>query len=348
MKSVNALGVKSSTDTIGVMKIERRNPKSNDVVVDIHFCGICHSDIHQARNEWGPGIFPMVPGHEISGVVSQVGNGVTRFAVGDKVGVGCFVDSCRECKPCKLGLEQYCEKGANFTYNGYERDGKTPTYGGYSTSIVVDQDYVLRIPKNLDLAKASPLLCAGITVYSPLRYWKVDHTKHVAVVGLGGLGHMAVKFAVAMGAKVTVISQTTRKMADAKKMGANNLIAITDKDSLKKVAGTIDVMINTVSAGLDWNELLGLLGLDGALVVVGIPTEAIPVHAFSLLMGRKNLTGSGMGGIAETQEMLDFCAEHNVTCDIELINADYVNTAYERILKSDVRYRFVIDTKTIK
>lgn len=348
MKSVHALGVKSSTDSLGVMKIERRNPKPNDVVVDIHFCGICHSDIHQARNEWGPGIFPMVPGHEISGVVSQVGNSVTRFAVGDKVGVGCFVDSCRECKPCKLGLEQYCEKGANFTYNGYEKDGKTPTYGGYSTSIVVDQDYVLRIPKNLDLAKASPLLCAGITVYSPLRHWKVDHTKHVAVVGLGGLGHMAVKFAVAMGAKVTVISQTTRKMSDAKKMGANNLIAITDKDSLKKVAGTIDVMINTVSAGLDWNELLGLLGLDGALVVVGIPTEAIPVHAFSLLMGRKNLTGSGMGGIAETQEMLDFCAEHNVTCDIELINADYVNTAYERILKSDVRYRFVIDTKTIK
>ncbi|MGJ4746539.1 NAD(P)-dependent alcohol dehydrogenase [Leptospira sp. SA-E8] len=328
-------------------QFDRREAKDEDVVIDIQYCGICHSDIHQARDEWGGSIFPMVPGHEITGVVSKVGSKVTKFKVGDKVGVGCFVDSCRECEHCKAGLEQFCETGMSATYNGREQDKKTPTYGGYSNKIVVDQNYVLRIPDNLPLDAAAPLLCAGITLYSPLAHWKAGPGKKVAIIGLGGLGHMGVKIAHALGAEVTVFSQSNKKEADAKRLGADHFYATSDKNIFNKLRGSFDLIINTVSMPLDWNAYLGLLRVDGSLVVVGVPEEQVPVGAFSLIMGRRSLAGSLIGGIAETQEMLDFCGKHNITSDIELIPIQKVNDAYERVVKSDVRYRFVIDIATL-
>jgi uncharacterized zinc-type alcohol dehydrogenase-like protein len=325
---------------------ERREPRAGDVVIDIKFCGICHSDIHQARDEWGGSIFPMVPGHEIAGVISYVGPDVTTFKVGDHAGVGCFVDSCRSCGACDASVEHYCSKLV-VTYNGKEHDG-TPTFGGYSERIVVKQEYVLRIPDSLPLDAAAPLMCAGITLYSPLKHWHAGPGKKVAIVGLGGLGHMGVKYAHALGADVTVLSQTMRKADDAKRLGAHHFYATEDPATFKTLAGTFDLIINTVAAKIDWNAYLGLLKVDGTMVLVGIPEGDVPpVAAFSLIGGRKSLAGSMIGSIAETQEMLDFSAEHNIVSDIEVIAINQVNEAYERVIKSDVRYRFVIDIATL-
>jgi uncharacterized zinc-type alcohol dehydrogenase-like protein len=326
---------------------ERRDPREHDVELKIEYCGICHSDIHQARDEWGGAAFPMVPGHEIAGKVTKVGSKVTKFKVGDSVGVGCFVDSCRHCEHCERGLEQYCKEGMTLTYNGVERDGKTPTQGGYSSHIVVDENYVLRMPKNLPLDAAAPLLCAGITLYSPLMHWKAGPGKKVAIVGLGGLGHMGVKIAHALGADVTVLSQSNKKKEDAKRLGADHFYATAEAGTFEKLAGTFDLIICTVGANIDWNQYLSLLKLDGSMVVVGIPEHPATVHAFSLIGGRHSLAGSGIGGIKETQEMLDFCAKHGIACDIEKIPVQKVNEAYERVIKSDVRYRFVIDMASL-
>jgi len=327
-------------------RFERRDPHEDDVVIDIKFSGICHSDIHQARDEWGGSIFPMVPGHEIVGVVSAVGSKVTRYKVGDKVGVGCFVDSCRKCTECQDGLEQFCANGTVFTYNSKEYDG-TPTMGGYSNKIVVNEHYVLRIPEKLPFDGCAPLLCAGITLYSPLKHWNAGPGKKVAIIGLGGLGHMGVKIAHALGAEVTVLSQSLRKQADGKRLGADHFYATSDPETFKKLHNTFDLIINTVSSDMDWNQYLGLLRLNGTMVVVGIPSKPNEVASFSLIVGRHSLAGSMIGGIQETQEMLDFCAKHNITSDVEVIPIQKVNEAYERVLASDVRYRFVIDMASI-
>ncbi len=329
---------------------DRREPRDHDVVIDIKYCGICHSDIHQARDEWSDYqeecIFPMVPGHEIAGIVSVVGKKVTKYKVGDKVGVGCFVDSCRACDECKRGLEQYCSVQTVWTYNARDKEGN-PTYGGYSDKIVVDENYVLRMPENLPLDACAPLLCAGITLYSPLHHWKAGPGKKVAIVGLGGLGHMGVKIAHAMGAEVTVLSQSLKKQADGKRLGADHYYATSDPETFTKLARSFDLIINTVSAKINWNEYLNLLKIDGAMVLVGLPEKDIPVGAFALTGGRRSLAGSQIGGIRETQEMLDFCGKHGFASDIELIPVQKVNEAYERVLKSDVRYRFVIDMATL-
>ncbi|GAC1311329.1 MAG: NAD(P)-dependent alcohol dehydrogenase [Vulcanimicrobiaceae bacterium] len=326
---------------------ERRDVRPNDVEIDIKFCGICHSDIHQVRDEWGGSIFPMVPGHEIAGVVSSVGPDVTKYKVGDRVGVGCFVDSCRVCENCKAGNEHFCSAGMVQTYNSREKDG-TPTMGGYAERIVVDEAYVLRIPDALPLDAAAPLLCAGITLYSPLKHWHAGPGKKVAIVGFGGLGHMGVKLASALGAEVTVLSQSLSKEADGKRFGAAHYHATSDPQTFEKLAGTFDLIINTVSAVLDWNQYVGLLKVDGTMVVVGIPDNAIPVSAFGLVMGRRSIAGSLIGGIAETQEMLDFCAAHDIASAIEVVNVQDVNAAYDRVVKSDVRYRFVIDMASLQ
>ncbi|MEU9439546.1 NAD(P)-dependent alcohol dehydrogenase [Streptomyces sp. NPDC048304] len=346
MTTVAAYAAPAAKAPLERTTIERRAVGEFDVLIDIKFAGICHSDIHQAREGWGEAIFPMVPGHEIAGVVSEVGPGVTKFAVGDRVGVGCMVDSCRECENCRRGLEQFCVKGMVGTYNAVGRDGE-PTYGGYSEKIVVDENYVVRIPDGLSLDVAAPLLCAGITTYSPLRHWNAGPGKKVAVVGLGGLGHMAVKIAHAMGAEVTVLSQSLRKKDDGLKLGADHYHATSDPKTFEELAGTFDLIVSTVSAPMDFGALLSLLKADGALVNVGAPEEPISLNLFSVIGGRKTLAGSMIGGIAETQEMLDFCAEHNLGAEIELISAGQINEAYERVLASDVRYRFVIDTATI-
>ena len=326
---------------------ERHKPRDNDVMIDIQYSGICHSDIHQVNNEWGGSIFPMVPGHEIVGIVSEVGTKVTRFKVGDRAAVGNFVDTCRKCIPCRKGLEQYCVEGATWTYNAFERDGKTQTQGGYSNKIVADENYVLRIPDNLPLDRAAPLMCAGITLYSPLMHWKAAGKK-VAIIGLGGLGHIGVKIAHTLGAEVTVLSHSLRKQEEGKRMGADNFYATSDPDTFKKLKGYFDLIINTVSIELDSNKYLKLLALDGTMVLIGLPEKETSVAAFSLSIARRSLAGSVIGGIRETQEMLDFCSKHNVTCDIELIPIQKVNEAYERVLKSDVRYRFVIDMKSLE
>ncbi|MFI8243290.1 NAD(P)-dependent alcohol dehydrogenase [Streptomyces sp. NPDC085866] len=346
MTTVAAYAAPAAKAPLERTTIERRPVGEFDVLIDIEFAGICHSDIHQAREGWGTAIFPMVPGHEIAGVVSEVGPGVTKYAVGDRVGVGCMVDSCRECENCLKGLEQYCLGGNVGTYNAVGKDGE-PTYGGYSQKIVVDENFVVRIPDGLSLDVAAPLLCAGITTYSPLRHWNAGPGKKVAVVGLGGLGHMAVKIAHAMGAEVTVLSQSLRKKDDGLKLGADHYHATGDPKTFEELAGTFDLIISTVSAPLDFGAFLSLLRTDGALVNVGAPEEPISLNLFSVIAGRKTLAGSGIGGIRETQEMLDFCAEHGIGAEIELISAAEVNEAYERVLASDVRYRFVIDTATI-
>lgn len=325
----------------------RRDVGKNDVLIDIHYCGICHSDIHQVKDEWGGSLFPMVPGHEIIGVVSQVGPAVSKFKVGDHVGVGCFVDSCRRCESCHDGMEQFCDEGATLTYNHRERNSSNLTQGGYSTKIVVDENYILKIPGNLPMDAAAPLLCAGITLYSPLRHWHAGPGKRVAVLGLGGLGHMGVKLAHAMGAEVTVLSHSLSKEADGKRMGADHFFATSDPQTFQKLSNYFDLIICTVSAKIDWNEYIKLLKRDGTMVVVGIPEEAIPINPFSMIFGRRSIAGSLIGGIKETQEMLDFCGKHNIVSDIELISIQEVNEAYERVVKSDVRYRFVIDIASI-
>ena len=325
---------------------ERREVGPNDILIDIAYAGICHSDIHQARAEWEPmipSIFPMVPGHEIVGRISQVGENVTKFAVGEIAGIGCFIDSCRECDPCKAGVEQYCIKGSAQTYNSTEMDRTTPTYGGYSKQYVVDEEYALKVDAGQELSGIAPLLCAGITTYSPLKRWGVGPGKKVAVAGLGGLGHMGVKLAVALGADVTVLSTSPSKEADAKRLGAKYFLNTKDADAVKSAAGSFDFLLDTISAPHDYNAYLGLLALNGVMVVVGVPVEPAMLHAFSLIGGNKVLAGSLIGGIPETQEMLDFCAKHNVTSDVEIITPDRIEEAYDRTVKSDVRYRFVID-----
>ena len=324
---------------------ERRDVGAHDVQIEIQFCGVCHSDLHQIKNDWFPGIFPMVPGHEIVGKIVKVGDHVKNFKVGDLAGVGCMVDSCQVCENCKADLEQYCEEGNTQTYNNKGRDG-VPTYGGYSNNIVVREEFVLHISDKLPLAATAPLLCAGITTYSPLRHWKVGKGHKLAVLGLGGLGHMAVKFGVAFGAEVTVLSTSPNKEEAAKELGAHHFVVTKDKAQLDAVKGSFDFILDTVSADHDMNVYLGLLRTNGVHIVVGVPAP-YAIHPFSLIGGRKSLAGSGIGGIAETQEMLDFCAEHNIVSDIELIDIKDVTTAYERMVKGDVRYRFVIDIATL-
>ncbi len=326
---------------------ERREVGPHDVAFDILYCGVCHSDIHQARNEWGNSMYPMVPGHEIVGRVTKVGEHVKKFKAGDLAGVGCLVDSCKHCENCDNGLEQYCINGATGTYNALEQDKKTPTYGGYSNYIVVKEDFVLKVSEKLELAAVAPLLCAGITTYSPLRHWKVGKGHKIAVLGLGGLGHMAVKFAASFGAEVTVLSTSPNKEADAKKLGAHKFVVTKDPEQVKAVKGYFNFIIDTVSAEHDINMYLGLLKTDGVHICVGAPPTPSMVHCFALIGGRKSLTGSGIGGLPETQEMLDYCAEHNIVSEIEMIEMKEINTAYDRILKSDVKYRFVVDMATL-
>jgi alcohol dehydrogenase (NADP+) len=346
MSTVSAYVATSATEPLTKTSITRREPGPHDVVIDIKFAGICHSDIHTVKAEWGQPNFPVVVGHEIAGVVTEVGPEVTKYKVGDHGGVGCMVNSCGKCSSCKAGLEQYCKPGAIFTYNSIDKDG-TPTQGGYSQAIVVDENFVLRIPDSLPLDKAAPLLCAGVTLYSPLRHWKAGKDTRLAIIGLGGLGHMGVKLGAALGAEVSVLSQSLKKMEDGLRLGASHYYATSDRDTFRTLRGSFDLMLNTVSANLPLNDFVGLLDVDGTLVELGIPEHPMEVGAFPLALARRSLSGSNIGGIAETQEMLDFCAEHDVTPEIEVIDADYVNEAYERVLASDVRYRFVIDISTL-
>lgn len=347
MIATKGYAAQNPTATLQPFNFSRREVGPHDVRIEIAYCGVCHSDLHQVRDEWGGSIYPMVPGHEIVGRITKVGSAVTKFKVDDLAGVGCFVDSCRVCDSCKAGNEQYCDVGMAGTYNGYEMDKKTPTYGGYSDCIVVDENYALHVSDKLPLEAVAPLLCAGITTYSPLRYWKVRAGQQVAVVGLGGLGHMAVKFAVSFGAEVTVLSSSASKEADAKKLGAHHFVNTRDKAASKKVRRSFDFILDTVSAQHDLNFYLDLLKTNGTMVMVGIPPNAEPVEAFSLIGKRKTLAGSMIGGIRETQEMLDYCAENRIVSDIELIPIQQIEQAYERMVKGDVRYRFVIDMKSL-
>ncbi len=347
MIPVKSYAAQKATTPLAPFRIERREGGPNDVLIDIQYCGVCHSDIHQTRDEWGGAIFPMVPGHEIVGRVGKIGSKVTRFRVGDVAGVGCFVDSCRECQNCKEGLEQYCDKGMAGTYNSYENDKITPTYGGYSSQIVVDEAYTLHISSKLSLDRVAPLLCAGITTYSPLMHWKVGKGHRLGVLGLGGLGHMAVKIGASLGAEVTVLSTSKSKEEDAKRLGAHHFRVTSDQTALKRLKNHFDFIIDTVSALHDLNQYLKLLKRDGTLILVGAPPDPSPVDSFSLIGGRKKIGGSLIGGIKETQEMLDYCAEHSIMSDVEIIPIQKINEAYERVLKSDVKYRFVIDMSTL-
>ncbi|RRA98600.1 NAD(P)-dependent alcohol dehydrogenase [Larkinella rosea] len=347
MIAAKGYAAQDAHSNLAPFQFERREVKPHDVQFDILYCGVCHSDLHQIRDEWGGSIFPMVPGHEIVGRVTRVGSHVTKFNVGDLAGVGCMVDSCRQCENCREGLEQYCLNGNSQTYNGREQDGKTPTYGGYSNLIVVHEDFALHISETLDLAAVAPLLCAGITTYSPLRHWKVGKGHKVAVLGLGGLGHMAVKFAVAFGAEVTMLSTSPSKEEDAKRLGAHHFVLTSDRDQVRAVKGSFDFIIDTVSAPHDYNLYLSLLRTNGVHICVGAPPTPAEIRGFSLIGGRKSIAGSGIGGIPETQEMLDFCAEHHIVSDIELIDIKDIHTAYDRMLQGDVRYRFVIDMKSL-
>jgi uncharacterized zinc-type alcohol dehydrogenase-like protein len=347
MPNIKAWGTSAANKPLGPMTIERREPRPRDVVIEIQFCGICHSDIHQARDEWSGAKYPMVPGHEIVGRVTKVGTEVSKLRVGDTAGVGCFVDSCRACRPCGSGLEQFCEKGPAFTYNSTEMDRATPTFGGYSTQIVVDERYALHVPKSLDPAGAAPLLCAGITTFAPLRQWSTKSGDRVGVVGLGGLGHMAVKIARSMGAEVTVFSTSESKEADARRLGATDFAVTKGAGAFERFAGKLDLVIDTVSAPHDYEPYLRSLRARGTMVLVGAPPTPTSLGAFSLIAGSKTLAGSMIGGIAETQAMLDHCAQHGIVSDIELIPASKINEAYERVLKSDVRYRFVVDIASL-
>ncbi len=336
----------SAKAALNAFNFERRKLGEHDVALDISYAGICHSDIHQVAEDWGPSIFPMVPGHEIAGVVTEVGNKVSKFSVGDRIGVGVFVDSCRTCECCLKGLQQYCVQGMTGTYNGYERDGVTVAMGGYSNNFVINEDYAVHIPENLPMEGVAPLLCAGITLYSPIKHWKVQPGMKVAVVGLGGLGHMGVKFAAAMGAEVTVLSHSPGKQSDALAMGAHHFVSTKDPSNLKPLVKNFDLILNTVSAELVIDDYLNLLNLDGTLVVIGLPGKPYEVHAGTLLNGRRSLTGSMIGGIPEIQEMLDFCSKHSIVSDVEVIKPDYINEAYIRTINSDVKYRFVIDASS--
>ena len=344
---VRAFGAPAPSAPLVPLAIDRREPGATDIEIEILFCGVCHSDLHQVRDEWGKGTFPMVPGHEIVGKVSRVGPGVTKFKAGDLAGVGCFVDSCLACDPCRRDLEQFCLDGAAFTYNGTEMDRKTPTYGGYSQRVVVKERFALKVPAGLDLAGAAPLLCAGITTYSPLRQWNCKPGDRVGVVGLGGLGHMAVKIAAAMGAEVTMLSTSRSKEADAKRLGAHAFALTSDAATFRTLAGRFDLIIDTISVPHDLNAHLGMLRTSGAMVIVGVPPMPASLSAMSVIFGNKKLAGSMIGGIAETQEMLDFCAARRITADVEVIPAAKINEAYDRMLKSDVRYRFVIDAASL-
>jgi len=337
----------SATRPLEPHTIDRRAVGDDDVLIEVLFCGICHSDIHQARDEWGGATFPMVPGHEIIGRATKVGARVSRVKVGDLVGVGCMVDSCRACAPCKEDHEQFCEAGCAWTYNGTEMDRKTQTYGGYATHVVVTERFVLRVPENLDPAGAAPLLCAGVTTWSPLRQWGCKKGDRVGVVGLGGLGHMAVKLASAMGAEVTMLSTSPSKAKDAARLGAKDFAITKDPDTFTRLANRFDLVIDTVSAPHDYNAYLGLVRTYGAMVIVGVPPKPAELGAFSLIRGNKRLAGSLIGGVRETQEMLDFCGQHGIVSDVEKISASQINEAYERTLRADVRYRFVIDAKTL-
>lgn len=341
---VSAYGTENATTPIHEMEIERRELLPNDIKIDILYCGVCHSDIHMARSEWGPSVYPIVPGHEIVGIVTEVGSNVTKFKVGQTAGVGVFVDSCRKCSCCKEGLEQYCDEGMSPTYNGYFPDG-TPTFGGYSENYVVDEKYALQIPFTAELERVAPLLCAGITTYSPLRFAGVGKGHKVAVLGLGGLGHMAVKFAASFGAEVTMLSTSPSKEADAKQLGAKHFALSTDEMQMKALENHFDFILNTVAAKHDMNKFLNLLKVNGKMLVVGIPPEDNRFNAGTLIGKRRSIVGSMIGGIAETQEMLDYCAQHNILSDVEMIKMKDINEAYDRVLKSDVKYRFVIDMK---
>lgn len=347
MIDVRGYAARTAKSRLAPFTFSRRKVGRQDVLIGIRYCGICHSDVHQARDEWGGSIFPMVPGHEIVGVVERVGASVKQFTVGQMVGVGCFVDSCRTCPQCKKGQEQYCEDHLSFTYNGKERDGVTPTYGGYSTKVVVDQRYVLRIPKQLRPEEAAPLLCAGITTYSPLRHWGVGKTHRLAVVGLGGLGHMAVKIGKALGAHVTVLSHSDKKRHDAKRLGAKDFFKTSDPKTLTTLAKRFDFILDTVSAPHDLDAQLELLKTDGTMILVGVPDKPAQLGAFPLILKRRRLVGSLIGGIQETQEMLDFCAKHKCGADVEVIPIQQVNDAYDRVVRGDVRYRFVIDMSSL-
>ena len=347
MLPTRGYATKGPTSRLEPFSFERRDPGPHDVLIEILYCGICRSDIHQARDEWGGAIFPMVPGHEIVGRVTRVGAKVKRFKVGDPAGVGCFVDSCRRCASCQAGLEQYCEEHTVFTYNGTEKDKKTPTYGGYSSQIVVDEHYTLKISPKLPLANVAPLLCAGITTYSPLRHFKVGRGQRVGVVGLGGLGHMAVKLASSMGAEVTVFSTSKAKEPDARRLGAHDFVVSKDPKTFEALANRFDFILDSVSAPHNLNAYLNLLRRDGALALVGASPKPLEVSAFSLILKRRTLVGSLIGGISETQEMLDYCAKKKITSDVEVIPIQQVEAAYERTIKGDVRYRFVIDMKTL-
>ena len=324
----------------------RRALGHNDVSIEIAYAGICHSDIHQVREDWGKALFPMVPGHEIAGVVTAIGEKVSKFSIGERIGVGVFIDSCRTCPRCIKGLQQYCLEGMTGTYNGYERDGSTVAFGGYSNNFVINEDYAVKIPDNLPLPGVAPLLCAGITLYSPLKHWNVGPGMNVAVMGLGGLGHMGVKFAVAMGAQVTVLSHSPSKKDDALAMGAHHFISTSEVDELQALSQSFDLILNTVSAEIDINTYINLLTLDGTLVVIGLPGKPYELHVGGLLNGRRRIAGSMIGGIPELQEMLNFCSEKNIVSDVEIINSDYINQAYIRTVESDVKYRFVIDAST--
>jgi uncharacterized zinc-type alcohol dehydrogenase-like protein len=348
MFSCTGYASQSSKEALAPFTFERRDPGADDIEIKILFCGVCHSDLHTARNEWANTVYPCVPGHEIVGTVTRVGTAVTSFKVGDTAGVGCMVDSCGECEPCKKGLEQYCKPGFTGTYNGPDKHMEgSHTFGGYSSHIVVDKRFVLRIPDNLDLAAVAPLLCAGITTYSPLRHWNVKAGQKVGIVGLGGLGHMGVKLAHAMGAKVTLFTTSPGKADDARKLGADNVVISKDADAMAAEGETFDFILDTVAADHDINAYLALLKPDCTLVQVGAPEKPLSVHVFSVIWRRRNFAGSLIGGIAETQEMLDFCAKHGITADIEMIKIDEIEGAYARMLKSDVKYRFVIDMASL-
>lgn len=347
MTPAKAYAAQSATTPLTPFTVNRRVPGPYDVRMKILYCGVCHSDIHQVRDEWGGSIFPMVPGHEIVGRVTETGNKVRKFKDGDLAAIGCLVDSCRDCDNCRQGLEQYCQNGSVGTYNSYERDGKTPTYGGYSSDIVVTEDFALSVPGNLALEGVAPLLCAGITTYSPLRYWKIGKGHKVGVLGLGGLGHMAVKFAAAFGAEVTMLSTSPSKEADARRLGAQRFVLTKDKAQTREMRGYFDFIIDSVSAPHDYDMYLRMLKTNGIHICVGVPPTPLEIAGFGLIGGRKSIAGSMIGGLPETQEMLDFCSANNIVSDVEVIAIKDINAAYERMLKGDVRYRFVIDMATL-
>ena len=342
-----SFAAQNASTPLAPFSFERREPGPKDVLIEIKYCGVCHSDIHQVRNEWGRSLYPMVPGHEIVGKITRIGSEVKKFKIGDLAGVGCFVDSCRKCPSCEEGVEQYCENGNSSTYNSLEQDKKTKTFGGYSTQIVVDENYILKISEKLPLSKVAPLLCAGITTYSPLKHWKVGKGHKIAVVGLGGLGHMAVKFASSFGAHVTMLSSSPSKQKDAESLGAHAFACTKEASTFTQFQNSFDFILDTVSAPHDYNAYLSLLKRDGTMILVGAPNEPTPLFSFPLILKRRRLVGSLIGGIKETQEMLDYCAEKNITSDVEVIPIQKINEAYERMIKGDVRYRFVIDTQSL-